>query len=94
MYFGMCCVCVCVWKEEKKITECGGDVVVLVIINHIYNILEYSNIGLFISIRAAWAEALLWEPTAARVHVDLGAVLKHLQRHKEVRRRDIRLLIL
>ena len=38
----------CVWKEEKKLTECGGDVVVVVIINHIYNILEYSNIGLFI----------------------------------------------
>ena len=50
------------------------------------DVLEYSNIGLS-SIRAAWAEALRWEPTAARVHVDLGAVLKHLQRHKEVRRR-------
>ena len=48
MYFGICCVCVCV-ERNKETTECGGDVVVLVIINHIYyNILEYSNIGLFI----------------------------------------------
>ena len=53
---------------------------------YVSDVLEYSNIGLS-SIRAAWAEAIRWEPTAARVHVDLGAVLKHLQRHKEVRRR-------